>query len=185
MKLILASGSPRRRELLTQAGLAFSLRPADADETLCGCIPPEAAVTTLALRKARAAFQNDPQEIILAADTVVALGRHIFGKPAGRTEAADMLRALSGKTHQVYTGVCLYKDETALDVFFAKTDVTFYTLSDAEIADYLDTGEYADKAGAYGIQGLGGVLVEKIAGDFYNVVGLPLAQVVRHLRAFR
>ncbi|MDO4287929.1 MAG: Maf family protein [Eubacterium sp.] len=184
MNLILASASPRRKDLLTQAGLSFTLRPADADETLCGCTPPEAAVTTLALRKAKAAFKNSPDEVILAADTVVALGRHIFGKPSSREEAKEMLALLSGKTHQVYTGVCLYQSEEHLDVFFARTDVTFYPLTDAEIQDYLNSGEYADKAGAYGIQGLGGLLVKKIDGDFYNVVGLPIAQVVRHLRAF-
>lgn len=186
MKLILASASPRRSALLAQAGLDFTVRPADADETLENNLLPNEAVQTLALRKARAASNNSgcSDDLIIAADTVVALGNTIFGKPASREDAVTMLRTLSGKTHQVCTGVCLYRSENKMDLFSCQTDVTFFSLTDAEINAYLDSEEYLDKAGAYGIQGLGAVLVEKIHGDYNNVVGLPLSQVVRRLKAF-
>lgn len=186
MSLILASGSPRRRELLAMAGFDFTVVTSDCDESLPAGIDPENAVLTLSRRKGDAVRAHHPEiaadDAVLAADTVVAVDGLILGKPADRTDAKRMLRLLSGKTHQVYTGVCITKgDRTAH--FAVCSDVTFYALTDAEIDAYADTGECDDKAGAYGIQEKGGLLVESISGDWYNIVGLPVARVARALRA--
>lgn len=182
MHIILASQSPRRQELMDQAGIPCTCCPADVDETITCCTPPDAAVITLAARKAQAVFDRYPDAVVIGADTVVALGKQLFGKPANPEEAADMLRTLSGRTHQVYTGVCIIGPDGCFTTFFEKTDVTFFSLSDAEINAYIATGEPMDKAGAYGIQGRGALLVKAICGDYYNVVGLPIAQLVRSLK---
>lgn len=187
--LYLASASPRRRELLTQAGFSFSVLPTNADESLPAGATPREAVGILARRKAEAAVrmeeyrrQTAPGDVILAADTVVDLGGTIFGKPDSREDAARMLRALSGKRHSVHTGFCVLAGEKRL-CGVESTSVEFYPLTDGEIADYLETGEPMDKAGAYGIQGRGVILVRRISGDYSNVVGLPVARVGRILRA--
>lgn len=159
MKLILASGSPRRSEILKNAGYEFVVKPTSADESLPGGILPEDAVKLLSERKADAA-EIECSDVVLSADTVVALGDRILGKPSDKTEAFSMLRSLSGKTHSVYTGVTI-KSAEKKRVFAVKTDVLFYPLTDDEINAYIATGEPFDKAGAYGIQGRAAVFVEK------------------------
>ena len=170
--IILASGSPRRRELLELADVPFIVQTADVDETIPEGISPEEAVQLLAVKKARAV----PAENQL----VLALDGKIFGKPHDREEAKAMLRTLSGKTHQVHTGVCIRKGDRE-EVFCETAQVTFYPLAEEEISRYVDSGEPMDKAGAYGIQGKGAVLVRRIEGDYYTIVGLPIARVVRAL----
>ncbi len=179
-QLILASASPRRRQLLHLLGMDFSVRPADIDEKMDFSLPPEAAVAKLSARKAAAALRA-LGEVILAADTVVVLDRKVLGKPQSRNEAREMLRALSGGEHLVMTGVTVASDrgtETGTEI----TAVQFRELEDWEIEEYLATGEPMDKAGAYGIQGGGAVFVTGIAGDFYNVMGLPVCRVYGMLR---
>ena len=179
-QLILASASPRRRQLLHLLGMDFSVRPADIDEIMDFSLPPEAAVAKLSARKAAAALRA-PGEVILAADTVVVQDRKVLGKPQSRNEAREMLRALSGGEHLVMTGVTVASDrgtETGTEI----TAVQFREREDWEIEDYLATGEPMDKAGAYGIQGGGAVFVTGIAGDFYNVMGLPVCRVYGMLR---
>ena len=177
--IILASGSPRRRELLELADVPLIVQTADVDETIPEGISPEEAVQLLAVKKARAVPAEN--QLVLAADTVVALNGKIFGKPHDREEAKAMLRTLSGKTHQVHTGVCIRKGDRE-EVFCETAQVTFYALTEEEISRYVDSGEPMDKAGAYGIQGKGAVLVRRIEGDYYTIVGLPIARVVRALK---
>lgn len=177
--IILASASPRRRELLEMAGIPFVIQAADVDESLPQGILPEEAVQLLAQKKARAV--DTPNRVVLAADTVVALDGVIFGKPQNEEDARQMLRALSGKTHQVHTGVCLHKDGKEI-VFCETAKVEFYPLTEEEINRYVSSKEPLDKAGAYGIQGKGALLVRRIDGDYYTIVGLPIARVVRELQ---
>ena len=183
MSLILASGSPRRQELLKLVTEDFAVCPVDVDETLPEGMPVEMAAAFLADKKAAAGAALYPDTIVLGCDTIVLLGDEIMGKPKDRDDAFRMLRALSGETHSVLTGVSLYLGKQTT-VFTAETMVTFYPLSDAEIEAYLETGEPFDKAGAYGIQGKGSLLVQGIEGDYFNVVGLPVAALSRHLAAF-
>lgn len=180
MKLILASNSPRRAEILTKGGFSFEKRVADTDETLPDGILPAEAVEILAQRKGHAVFRA-ADEVVLAADTVVALDNRILGKPKDENDAKEMLRALAGRTHSVFTGVYITDGEREF-LFHAETRVTFYPLTDAEVAAYVQSGEPMDKAGAYGIQGRGALFVEKIDGDYLNVVGLPLAKTARILK---
>lgn len=183
MSIILASGSPRRQELLKLVTEDFTVHPVDADETLPPGMPVEMAAAYLADVKAKAAAGLFPEDIVIGCDTVVVLDDEIMGKPRDREDAFRMLRQLSGETHTVMTGVSLYHGRQTT-VFTVETDVTFYVLSDAEIEAYLDTGEPFDKAGAYGIQGKGSLLVQRIEGDYFNVVGLPVAALFRNLRQF-
>lgn len=180
---MLASASPRRRELLARLGLHPLVRPADIDESVADAESPDALVLRLARQKCAASAERTiGDEVLLAADTIVTLDGHVFGKPRDRDDAADMLTRLSGRTHQVMTGVTVRRGtDEHTDV--AVTAVTFRSLSDAEVAWYLDTGEPTDKAGAYGLQGAGAVLVERIDGSDTNVIGLPLAETVVLLRA--
>ena len=182
-RFILASASPRRKQLLEQAGYAFEIVVSDADESLPAGITPEKAVQLNAARKAQAVAETNPGAVVLGCDTVVAIDGEILGKPGDEAEAKRMLRRLSGNTHTVYSGVCITdgKKET---VFAVATDVTFYALSARTIDAYAATKEPMDKAGAYGIQGLGCVLVKEISGDYSNVVGLPLSESARALAAF-
>ena len=184
MSLILASGSPRRQELLHLVEEDFIVHPVDADETLPAGMPVDMAAIYLADKKAAMAAAEFPEDIVIGCDTVVILEDEIMGKPKDRDDARRMLQALSGRTHTVMTGVALYlgKQTTA---FTAETQVTFYPIDAAEIEAYLDTGEPFDKAGAYGIQGKGALLVRGIEGDYFNVVGLPAAQLARTLKLFR
>ena len=183
MSLIRASGSPRRQELLKLVTEDFAVCPVDVDETLPEGMPVEMAAAFLADKKAAAGAVLYPENIVLGCDTVVLLGDEIMGKPKDRDDAFRMLRALSGETHSVLTGVSLYLGKQTT-VFTSETMVTFYPLTDAEIEAYLETGEPFDKAGAYGIQGKGSLLVERIEGDYFNVVGLPVAALSRQLAAF-
>ena len=202
VKIILASGSPRRRELLNQAGLEFTVLVTDADESIDITDPAE-VVTELSRRKAEAAAQeyikqheseetdgtvrdkevHNEEILIVSADTVVALEGKVIGKPKDEKDALDILMSLSGKTHDVYTGVsCIYLSgdirENVIN-FAERTGVSMYAFDKAEALDYISTGEPMDKAGAYGIQGIGARLVEKIDGDYNNVVGFPLAAFLR------
>ena len=180
MKLVLASKSPRRIELLSMTGLPFSVRPADIDESAVSACCPRELAKTLAEKKARAAFLDD-SETVIGCDTVVAIGEEALGKPKDRADAVRMLSMLSGVRHSVFTGVCV-KTASGEQTFVCETGVWFYPLSDTEIFAYADTDEPYDKAGAYGIQGLGGLFVEKIEGDYNNVVGLPVSRLMRILR---
>lgn len=181
--VVLASKSPRRKELLAMAGIPFTALSTGAQESVAPGTPPQRAVVELAERKARAAaLQKEAAgKTVVGADTVVALGGKIFGKPRNEAEAFEMLSALSGETHRVFTGVCILFPERESVCFYEKTDVTFYPLAPEEIEAYISTGEPMDKAGAYGIQGRGALFVKRISGDFYNVVGLPVGRLVRVL----
>lgn len=179
-KIILASASPRRRELLGNMGLDFEVAVSDADESAVSRdVPPYMYVQELALLKAAAAakrFVNDRDAIIIGADTIVVSDGRILGKPKSSDDAFFMLNGLSGKTHQVYTGYCVMRMCDAFTVCEnVRTDVTFKKLSESKINRYISTGEPMDKAGAYGIQGLGAMLIEGINGDYFNVVGLPVS----------
>ncbi len=184
MGLILASASPRRQELLKRITEDFTVHPVDADETLPAGMPVELAPSFLADVKAQAAAKLFPEDIVIGCDTIVVLEDEIMGKPRDREDAFRMLRRLSGETHKVMTGTALYCGKKST-VFTTETLVTFYELTDAEIEQYLDTGEPFDKAGAYGIQGYGCLLVRSIEGDYNNVVGLPVAALSRALQQFQ
>ena len=181
-RLILASASPRRRELLANAGFSFTVMSADTDETIPEGTSPEEAVKLLAKRKADTVKERCPGSVIVAADTIVYCAGEILGKPHDQDDAFRMLSLLSGNTHQVYTGVCILRPDMPDTVFAECSDVTFYPLSKEEILQYISTGEPMDKAGAYGIQGKGCILVRSIRGDYFNIVGLPVARVARELQ---
>jgi len=172
--LVLASGSPRRAELLRQAGIRFEVSVPDVDETLHPGEAPEAYVRRLAAAKARHVAASHPGRPVLGADTTVVVDGQVMGKPYDAADAARMLGQLSGRSHLVLTGVCLIgpAGETRIDA--AVTTVEFRALQAAEIGEYVDSGEPMDKAGAYGIQGKGALLVASIDGSWSNVVGLPL-----------
>ncbi|WP_436667565.1 Maf family protein [Latilactobacillus sakei] len=178
---ILASQSPRRQALLKRVVNDFEVQPAQIDEHETPLTTPGDYVQTLAQRKGEAVAVQYPTATILAADTAISFQGTLYGKPKDRQDAYEMLRQLSGQTHQVYTGLWLMKDGLVQQKV-VQTDVTFWHLSTAEIEQYLDQNEYADKAGAYGIQGAGALLINKINGDFYNVVGLPVSTVARMLQ---
>ena len=182
-RLILASASPRRRELLQRMGYAFEVCAPDVDEHVEG--RAEDIVRTLAVRKARAAAARCDEGIVVASDTLVSLEGKPLGKPTDESEAYAMLRALSGRSHEVFTGVCLLDAATGREaVEVVETRVRFRALSDAQIWDYIRTGEPMDKAGAYGIQGGAGKFVEALEGSFENVMGFPVDEVERMLRSF-
>lgn len=170
--IILASQSPRRREILEKLIPDFIVCPSDADEQIEER-DPRAYAMELAVRKAQDVASAHPEDTVIAADTIVCLGDRILGKPRDKQEAFRYLRALSGEVHEVYTGVAVMH-EGRLHRFCECTEVHFRHLSDALIESYIASGEPMDKAGAYGIQGIGGRFVEGIHGDFFNVMGLPL-----------
>ena len=179
--IILASASPRRSELMTLAGFRFDVICADIDEIVPEKAMPQEVVMSLALQKAQAVAKDHRKSAVVGSDTVVALDGKILGKPRSEKEAVEMLRSLSGRIHKVYTGVAIVCGEKVTS-FFEETEVEFYTLTDQEILDYVATGEPMDKAGAYGIQGRGAVLVKRINGDYFNVMGLPISKVYRELK---
>ena len=185
MNIILASNSPRRRELLGQMGLKdFQVSAPNVDETVAPGLSPAEMVEELSLRKARAAAKKArPEDLVIAADTVVALDGKVLGKPRDREDAFAMLSALSGREHRVYTGVTVLRGEEAA-IGHEETAVAFRALKPGEIRGYIATGEPMDKAGAYGIQGVGALLVEGIRGDYCNVVGLPVFRLGRMLADF-
>jgi septum formation protein len=177
--LVLASQSPRRSEILRQAGIPFTVRTGDVDESPLPGESPRAYVERLAEMKARA-IHAAPDETVLGADTTVVIDGEILAKPVSPADAQRMLTLLSGRRHDVLTGICLLRrGEAACDV--ATTTVVFAPLSEREIAAYVDSGEPMDKAGAYAIQGLASKFVERIEGDYFNVMGLPVALVYRKL----
>lgn len=183
LPLLLASASPRRAELLRTAGIPFVCEPSRAAELPAGSRPPEMLVVENARRKASEVSARFPGRLTLGADTVVVLDGQTLGKPSDRADAVRMLRTLSGRTHEVMTGVCLTDGKT-VQTDLCVTRVRFRTLDGDRIARYVATGECDDKAGAYGIQGRGSLLVEGIEGDYCNVVGLPLCRIDKMLDDF-
>jgi septum formation protein len=182
LRLVLASASPRRRELLGRLGLDPLIRPADIDETPRPGEDPHDLVVRLASAKAATSLaRGDAEDVVLAADTEVVLDGQVLGKPRDRDEAARMLRRLAGRSHEVVTGVAVRRGGTARATRVT-TEVRFRPVSDAEIAWYVATGEPDGKAGAYGLQGAGAALVERIHGSDTNVIGLPLAETITLLR---
>lgn len=180
--LILASGSPRRRELLAYITSDFAVITHPTDESFPPNVSPRRGAELLALRKAKAVAGEHPRDVVIGADTIVVLGGEIFGKPKDHADAVRMLQALSGREHTVYTGVAVLSPQGE-EVFSEGTAVRFLPLSQEEIEAYVATGEPMDKAGAYGIQGKGALLVEGITGDFYNVMGLPVCRLGKALSA--
>ncbi len=181
--LVLASQSPRRAEILRNAGIPFTVRVAEVDETPLEAERPGPYVRRLAEAKARA-IDAAPDEIVLAADTTVVAAGEILAKPADAADARRMLRLLSGRRHEVLTGICLRRGADAIRDH-ASTAVWFAPLADSEIEEYAASGEPMDKAGAYAIQGLASKFVERIEGCYFNVMGLPVAMVWRHLKSLR
>ena len=183
--LVLASASPRRAELVQLLGFEVEVDPSDADEDITPTHPEE-MVLQLAERKARHVADRHPTDVVVGADTVVALNGRIFGKPQNREAAVDAIRHLSGRTHDVHTGLCVIHDETGgLTADVTTTRVTFRELEEAEIHAYVDTDEPYDKAGAYGVQGRAAIFVERIDGCYYNVVGLPVTSLYQMLKPYR
>lgn len=180
-KIILASASPRRRELLAQAGFEFEVVSSDVDEVVDPSLTPDKLVMSLARQKAQAVAQNRTDCVVIGSDTVVVLDGKVLGKPRDEADAVRMLESLSGRKHEVYTGVCIsFAGET--HCFFERTSVNFCELDGEQIKAYVATGEPMDKAGAYGIQGKGCVLVEGIEGDYFNVVGFPVSRFCREYK---
>ena len=183
---ILASGSPRRRELLRQLGLPFKVIPSTLEETDQSGMEPRRHATYYAREKAKEVAHLYPQKWVLAADTIVVVDEEILGKPLNVKEATAMLSRLSGRSHHVITGVCLLHAQFGVEESQAvETEVFMRNLSPADIEGYIATGEPMDKAGAYGIQGIGACLVQRIEGSYSNVVGLPLCETVELLRRHR
>ena len=185
-EIILASASPRRRKLLKNMGLDFSIIVSDADEDAVDtAVPPDIYVQELALLKATAAAKrvlDRKNALIISADTIVVYDNKVLGKPEDDREAKAMLKMLSGKIHQVYTGFCVLRMKDAMTVCKSVcTNVRFRHLTDEKIERYVATGECSDKAGAYGIQGYGAMLVDAIQGDYFNVVGLPVSELAEIL----
>ena len=179
--IILASKSPRRKELLSFITTDFTVKSADVDETLPQGITPDKAVEYLSRIKAQP-LKNE-NDIVIGADTVVALDGKILGKPRDEADAFATLKMLSGREHSVFTGVSVIKGEK-IETFSVQTKVKMFELTDEEIEEYIETAEPFDKAGSYGIQGKGSLLVEKIDGDYFNVVGLPISRLNRVLKLF-
>lgn len=181
MELVLASGSPRRLELLKLITEDFSVIPADCEEHFDSALSPEEAVKALARQKAESVSKKYPDKTVIGADTTVFCGETPLGKPKDTDDARRMLYMLSGKTHDVITAVAVARGGKTLKAFAEETRVEFYTLSEKEIEEYIGTGEPMDKAGAYGIQGKGALIIKRINGDYYNVMGLPVARLSREL----
>ena len=182
MQLVLASASPRRADLLRAAGIPFDVFPVDIDERFRRGEKPEHAVARVAQAKAAAALASHPEAVVLGADTTVVAGGEVLAKPADAADAARMLRLLSGRTHEVLTGVCLSCQDRRF-VHVEPTRVRMAQLGDSEIDWYVSTGEPFDKAGGYAVQGLASRFIEGIDGSYSNVVGLPVARVYELLKA--
>lgn len=179
--LILGSGSPRRKELLSLITPLFAIDTPEVDEALPEGVVPQRAVMMLARKKAEAvASRHTEHDITIGSDTIVVLDGEILGKPKDRDDARAMLKRLSGDTHRVFTGVCIHHEGKS-EMFYSEASVTFVEMTDEEIEEYLDTGEPFDKAGAYGVQGFGARYIKNIDGDYYAVVGLPVHRLYREL----
>ena len=189
MEIILASASPRRADLMKHVGLNFRVSTCNTDESYDENLTPAEIVMELSLRKADAVFDKEMPEndtVVVAADTIVSIDNKILGKPKDRLDAINMLSTLSNRVHQVYTGVTLYyyvNGRVFIETFADCANVHFRNLSLQTINDYVDSWEPMDKAGAYGIQGLGAILVDKIDGDFYTIVGLPISKVYHSIKS--
>jgi len=184
-KIILASASPRRKEILEKTGLRFTVDESDYEEDNDSAMKPARLAVLHARGKAHSVAVRNKNAVVISADTIVILGKVIFGKPRTKTEAFRMLKALSGRTHTVITGFTILDTESRKEHSKAvESKVTFRRLRDAEIRAYIESGEPMDKAGAYGVQGLGAAIVRRIDGDFFNVMGLPLSEVVEALKKF-
>lgn len=186
-KFILASASPRRKELLSIYVKDFKVIPADIDETVPNNIILEDIPLYIAKEKAAAVFNKlGEEDIIITADTIVLLDNKIYGKPKNKLDAYNMIKTLSGKTHQVITGVCCYSKDKQINIEFSDTtNVSFIEINDEIIKKYLENAEYIDKAGAYAVQGIASMFVEKIEGSYDNVVGLPMGRLARNLIKYR
>ena len=180
MNIILASKSPRRVEILNLAQIVHQSIPSNKEEKIVAGCSPEQVVTMLAVQKASDIAQNHFHDVVIGADTIVVIDQNILGKPHTEKEAISMLQQLSGRTHRVMTGVCVI-NQTTKDVFVETTEVTFSPLSQAEIINYIHTEQVYDKAGSYAVQGSGCKYIEKIQGDFYNVMGLPICKLYQLL----
>ncbi len=183
---ILASASPRRKELLAQAGFTFKVIPSTVEEIVSKTVPEE-VVMELALQKATDVYKANKQNdlMVIGSDTIVAYDGEILGKPTDTEDAFNMLSMLSDRTHQVYTGVALIINENGCKntvLFYERTDVTFSAITSQEIDDYIETGDPMDKAGSYGIQGPFAIHVKSIKGDYNNVVGLPIARIYQEIK---
>ena len=180
MDIILASASPRRRELLAHIYKDYQVRPADIDETVPQGTPPQEMGELLAKQKTQHVQLSYPDDLIIGADTIVVVDGKVLGKPADAEDARRMLTMLQGREHKVYTGVSMRFAEKSYS-FTQCTSVWFYPMTQQEITEYIETGEPFNKAGAYAVQGIGSLFVEKIEGDYFNVVGLPIARLKREL----
>jgi septum formation protein len=178
--LILASQSPRRKELLQQIQLSFTVMGSSVDETFSSDLMPYEVVMYLARKKAKEISNQYPAHFVIGSDTIVTMNGKILGKPGSKEDAKDMLRMLSGSDHEVFTGVAILHGEDE-KLFYEKTDVTFWELTSKEIDEYIASEEPFDKAGSYGIQGIGAKFVKEIKGDYFSVVGLPISRVNRVL----
>ncbi len=187
-QIILASASPRRKELLELMGLTFRIMPSDKEEVIT-CDTPSQVVENLSLQKAEdVGMRQKEYSLIIGSDTIVVCGGEIMGKPHTREEAFEMLHKLQGRTHEVYTGVTIAERENGkitYDIFSEKALVTVHAMDDAEIWDYIGKGESMDKAGAYGIQGSFAVFVDEIQGEYSTVLGLPVAGLYQALKKYR
>ena len=179
--LILASSSPRRKQLLENLQLSFQVTSSEVDESFDPLLAPKEIVMELAGRKAMAVFEANPSSFVIGADTIVVAQGQVLGKPKDKQEAIEMLKELSGRQHEVFTGVSILSENFSSH-FYEKTEVVFWELTDEEIEAYVQTGEPIDKAGAYGIQEFGSMLVKKIHGDYFAVVGLPVSRTIRELK---
>lgn len=183
--LILASSSPRRKELLQTLGFSFTVQTSDVDETTAPGLSPRQVVEELAIRKAKAVASGLSEGVIIGSDTIVVLDDEILGKPADEADAFRMLSSLQGRRHTVFSGVALIDAATGrTEVAYSQTQVQIRPLTDAEITAYIATREPMDKAGSYAIQGIGSTIVETIAGDYFTVVGLPLCLTANMLTRF-
>ena len=178
--IILASASPRRKEILELADLKFDIMPSNAQEITTKTAPNEVVMELASIKEKDIYEKSEKQSMIVGADTVVAYQGQILGKPTDEADAKRMLTMLSGQTHEVYTGVCVIEDEK-IKTFYEETKVTFYEISDEQIDHYIKTGEPMDKAGSYGIQGKAAVFIKGIEGDYYNVVGFPIARFLQEI----
>jgi septum formation protein len=185
LKIILASKSPRRAQLLNQVGLSFKIVPSHIDESKYLSSSPIQTARKIAVAKTKSVAQKYRSGIIIGADTIVVINRKIIGKPKDKQDARNLLSTLSGKTHRVITGIAVLDAQTnRVKQGHSITAVTFRKLTQKEIDEYIDTGDPFDKAGSYGIQGKGALFVERISGDYFNVVGLPLVLLFRLLKSY-